>query len=143
MATTKRKISELDPPYSQEGHDNKRLRPGSPDDASSVVDHKLSYPSRSSRSHDIRPVAFQQPTPLVTFSYNSSRVLEFNNSSLRYYVDPPPGADLKYGYDRWIRRPEEKGRIDGLLKAYMKVREKNPGVSLNGGVVAWRGVMTR
>lgn len=101
--------------------------------------HHLSYSSSS----QTRPVAFQQPSPLVTFSYDPLRVLEFDDSALRYYVDPPPGADLKYGYDKWIKRPEEKGRIDGLLKAWLKAKEQLPEESMKGAVISWRGVMTK
>jgi hypothetical protein len=44
-----------------------------------------------------RSVPFQRPLPLISFSYN--------------YVHPPPlaDADLRRGYERWIRRPEERG----------------------------------
>lgn len=105
---------------------------------------ELAYPSKtlSSQSRG-SPVPFQQPTPLTTFSYDSKRELRFDDSALRYYVDPPHGADLRYGYERWVKRPEEKGRLDGLLKAWAKVRNGFPDGFMNGGVIAWRGVMTR
>lgn len=103
--------------------------------------HQLSYPSTSNPT---KPVPFQQPSPLITFSYTTERVLEFTDAARRYYVEAPLGAKLDYGYDRWIRRPEERGRLDGLLKALIRVvKEKNapplPAIS----VVAWRGVMTK
>ena len=105
---------------------------------------ELAYPPKSpSSGKSGSPVLFQQPTPLTTFSYDSKREFRFDNSSLRYYVDPPHGADLRYGYERWVKRPEEKGRLDGLLKAWLKVRNGFPEGSMNGGVIAWRGVMTR
>ena len=104
----------------------------------------LAYPSKIPPSGDSGPsVPFQQPTPLMTFSYDSKRELRFDDSALRYYVDPPHGADLRNGYERWVKRPEEKGRLDGLLKAWLKVRNGFPEGSMNGGVIAWRGVMTR
>jgi RAT1-interacting protein len=139
MATNKRKVSDIYTNEDQDTSSKKVLH----DDVPNIADYKLPYPSTTLRSHDTQPVAFQQPTPLVTFSYNSSHVLQFNDSALRYYVDPPAGADLKYGYDRWIRRPEEKARIDGLLKAWMKAKESLPDGGLKGGVIAWRGVMTK
>lgn len=105
---------------------------------------ELAYPSKSpSSGRNGPPVPFQQPTALTTFSYNSKRELLFDDSALRYYVDPPHGADLRYGYERWVKRPEEKGRLDGLLKAWLKVRNGFPEGFMNGGVIAWRGVMTR
>lgn len=105
---------------------------------------ELAYPPKTLPSGNCGPpVPFQQPTPLTTFSYDSNRELRFDDSALRYYVDPPHGADLRYGYERWIKRPEEKGRLDGLLKAWLKVRNGFPDGFMNGGVIAWRGVMTR
>ena len=105
---------------------------------------ELAYPSKTLSSGSRRsPVLFQQPTPLTTFSYDSKRELQFDDSALRYYIDPPNGADLRHGYERWVKRPEEKGRLDGLLKAWLKVRNGFPEGFMNGGVIAWRGVMTR
>jgi RAT1-interacting protein len=76
---------------------------------------------------------------LVTFSYTPEHILEFTDSALRYFVDPPPGADLNFGYERWVRRPEERGRLDSLLKAWAATGGGRGGV----GVVAWRGIMTK
>ena len=105
---------------------------------------ELAYPTKGQSSGNSGPqVSFQQPTPLTTFSYDSKRELQFDDSALRYYVDPPNGADLRHGYERWVKRPEEKGRLDGLLKAWVKVRNGFPDGFMNGGVIAWRGVMTR
>ena len=93
---------------------------------------------------------FQQPTQLLTFSYTPDHVLEFNDSALRYYIDPPLGSDLGYGYDRWIRRPDERGRLDALLRAWSRFRRtssegssssqfKSPDIH----VMSWRGIMTK
>ena len=123
------------------------------------LDETLPSPSQTALSYppvnglqSIRPTPFQQPTGLLTFSYTPQRVLEFNDSALRYYIDPPPGADLRYGYERWIKRPEEKSRLDGLLRAVERVMQKAD-ASMGAGsgktwlrdisVVTWRGVMTK
>ncbi|KAI1788942.1 RAI1-domain-containing protein [Ganoderma leucocontextum] len=111
----------------------------------------LAYPS-TKPSQPTRSVPFQQPTGLLTFSYTPRRVLEFDNSALRYHIDPPPGADLRYGYERWTKRPEERGRLDGLLKAVERVMQKadtsmGPGSGKTWlrdiALVTWRGVMTK
>ncbi|KAH7915603.1 RAI1 like PD-XK nuclease-domain-containing protein [Hygrophoropsis aurantiaca] len=112
----------------------------------------LAYPilSRPPRSSP----AFQRPSQLLTFSYTPSRTLEFTDSALRYFASPPRNADLGYAYDRWIRRPEERGRLDGLLHAWTRVkrdmkREHEAAASKTSwkapdvGVVSWRGVMTK
>ncbi|KAI0643610.1 RAI1-domain-containing protein [Trametes meyenii] len=86
------------------------------------------------------------------FSYTPQRVLELNNSAMRYYVDPPPGADLRYGYERWIKRPEELTRLDSLLRAVQRVMDKaDASAGPESGtkwlkdisVVTWRGIMTK
>jgi len=112
---------------------------------------ELLYPSTTSKP--LRPIAavpFQQPALLTTFSYTPAHELEFTDSALRYYIDPPPRADLKYGYDRWIRRPDERGRIDSLLRAVVRVKGKMDASGQDGkawldgiGVICWRGIMTK
>ena len=103
--------------------------------------YSLPYASTSTSTAPRPPPPFQQPLPLLTFSYTPSRELVFDDSALKYFVGPPRGADLGYRYDRWIRRPEERGRVDGLLKAWSKIRAKGGLGEI--GVVSWRGVMTK
>ncbi|KIK55131.1 hypothetical protein GYMLUDRAFT_48077 [Collybiopsis luxurians FD-317 M1] len=112
----------------------------------------LSYPSLATQSSPPQSVPFQQPTPLISFSYTPEHILQFDESSLKYYHPPPPNAQLGYGYERWIRRPEERSRIDSLLEAVDRVTDPE-GTGKDGrqrkldlgdvGVVAWRGVVTR
>ncbi|KAG6862455.1 hypothetical protein C0995_000001 [Termitomyces sp. Mi166 len=101
----------------------------------------LQYPDTSKHINQQTP--FQQPTQLISFSYNSSHTQEFNDSALRYYVDPPPGAKLNYGYERWIREPDGRARIDSLLQAFAKARKTSIVPLHDVGVVTWRGVITR
>ncbi|KIY64841.1 RAI1-domain-containing protein [Cylindrobasidium torrendii FP15055 ss-10] len=89
------------------------------------------------------PPPFQKPMPISSFSYDKSRALRFDNSSMRYYAAPPIGAQLSYGYNRWVRRPEEKGRLDGLLTAFSRAKKDNKVNLADVGVVSWRGVMTK
>lgn len=87
---------------------------------------------------------FQQPAQLITFSYSPAHELEFSDSAMRYFVDPPLGAKLDYGYDRWIRKPDERGRLDGLLEAISRIRSDPARAALvDVGVVAWRGIITK
>jgi RAT1-interacting protein len=60
---------------------------------------------------------------------------------MRYYVNPPRDADLGHGYERWIRRPEERGRLDGLLLAISEIRKRGADPLIS--IVSWRGVMTK
>ena len=100
----------------------------------------LVYPSLTQPSP--RVVPFQRPLSLISFSYDEGRKLEFSDAAMRYYIDPPPGADLGFGYDRWVRRPEEKGRLDGLLRAISEVRRRGSSGSVID-VISWRGIMTK
>ncbi|EMD33871.1 hypothetical protein CERSUDRAFT_97807 [Gelatoporia subvermispora B] len=154
MGTEKRTISDV---LDGDPEDKIAKRPAirnTPDAAESnylrseIPERHLAYPSTSSPA---KSVPFQQPTPLLTFSYDTSRTLSFTDSALRYYVDPPLGAELRYGYERWIKRPGEKGRIDSLLKAVSRAKQTMGGGGGDGGsewlkgigVVSWRGVMTK
>ncbi|PSS32057.1 hypothetical protein PHLCEN_2v2164 [Hermanssonia centrifuga] len=138
----KRNISELsDEALSPTRQTKRRIEKTEPDA------RKLRYPSKDKQTS---AVPFQQPSQLLTFSYSASRELEFTNSALRSYVDPPIGADLRYGYDRWVKRPEERGRLDGLLKAISRYRSEMDESGGSGtswlksiAVVSWRGVMTK
>lgn len=102
----------------------------------------LSYPNLLQTTTKQTP--FQQPTQILSFSYTPSRELEFTDSALRYFVEPPLGAKLNHGYEQWIRRPEQRGRIDGLVQAFSKAKgEDSSGLLQDIGVISWRGVMTR
>ena len=70
--------------------------------------------------------------------------MESTDSAMRFYVDPPRDAWLGYGYERWVRRPDEKGRLDSLLRACERgLGMRLGGAAREGGVVCWRGVMTK
>ncbi|KAJ7903314.1 RAI1-domain-containing protein [Mycena olivaceomarginata] len=104
--------------------------------------HTLAYPALTAPSGPAP--AFQQPTQIISFSYTPARELEFTDSALRYLASPPPRAKLAHGYDRWVRRPETRPRLDGLLRALSAARAKRHPALANGfGAVAWRGVLTR
>jgi RAT1-interacting protein len=138
--SSKRKISDLlnaEP----DTHSPTRPRPESDNVGNRLPSHSLPYRTNVP-SHTTRPTPFQQPAPLLTFSYTPDRTLEFTDSAMRYYVDPPLGAQLRYGYERWIKKPETRGRIDGLLKGLSRAREMSGGGG-EVGVVSWRGVMTK
>ncbi|CAE6425547.1 unnamed protein product [Rhizoctonia solani] len=85
--------------------------------------------------------AFGQPQQLTCFSYTPDRELRFDTSALKYYVPAPINADLGYRYEHWIKRPEERGRIDSLLQAIGQehiIQERK-----KGAFISWRGVMTK
>lgn len=115
-----------------------RLNRNSQDSSSPQL--SFSCPSTSSSTEH---TPFQKPTQIISFSYDSFHRLEFTNSALRYFVDPPENANLVHGYDRWIRQPEQKGRLDSLLRAFLKAKEGDSDYLADVGLISWRGVMTR
>ena len=138
MSPTKRKLDDVENDHAAEPtpkklileqHDDPRTRLG-----------EMKYPRVDSKNA-IQAPPFQYPFQLVSFSYTPERVLEFNNKALKYYIDPPIGADLTYRIDNWIRRPEDRGRLDGLLKACLQ-DQVTPELR-RATVVSWRGVMTK
>ena len=144
MASRKRAISDLDV-LSDQKDDDQRLAHKQPRLYPSLspplhVSSSLPFPSISQSAS--RTVPFQKPLPLISFSYTKDRKLEFSDAAMRYYVDPPPGADLGHGHERWIRRPEERGRLDGLLQAISEIRKRGTGDPVIS-IVSWRGVMTK
>jgi len=115
-------------------------RLNSPHDSN--LELSLSYPD--TRQPTSKQTPFQQPSQLLSFSYNSEHQLEFNDSALRYFVDPPRGANLAYGYERLVMNQDQRGRIDGLLQAFARAKETDSSSVLQDvGVVSWRGVMTK
>jgi RAT1-interacting protein len=112
-------------------------------EASAKPPSSLAYPSTSQPVK--KPPPFQQPSSLLTFSYTPDHVLEFTDSAMRYFVNPPPRADLRHGYERWIRNSDERGRLDNLLRAYSQVLSNPPTSSgnISAGVISWRGIMTK
>ena len=105
----------------------------------------LSYPNPATLKP--RNVPFQQPSQLISFSYDAAHTQSFTDAELKYYVDPPPGADLNYGYERWVRRDDERGRLDALLRAIVEVKARGKGKEGGAlpqiGVVSWRGIITK
>lgn len=87
---------------------------------------------------------------LIAFSYTNEHRQEFNDNSMRYFVEPPLGADLNSGYENWKADSEWRGGIGDLLRAvchakWAHEKERNENGSLNAGkfvmpdIIAWRG----
>ncbi|ELU41013.1 rai1 [Rhizoctonia solani AG-1 IA] len=112
MSNHKRKIQDTDdatllPPLKQskvEDKENNKTR---------VTQYTLSLETSPAEPSP----AIGQPQQLTCFSYTPNRELRFDSSALKYYVPAPINADLGYRYEHWTKRPEERGRIDSLLRA--------------------------
>jgi RAT1-interacting protein len=131
----------------KEGYNNNLPSPSAaestPSSGTTPMIQTLAYPDV--RATTVKQTPFQLPTQITSFSHDEEHVQRFDNSALRYYVEPPRGARLDYGYDRWIRKPDVRGRLDGLLNAIHELK-KDPARAASvpdDGVVCWRGIMTK
>jgi RAT1-interacting protein len=124
---------------------SRRAQLESNEDANSEQTPFLAYP-KGPLNVNFKQVPFQQPSQLISFSYDPEHVQEFTDSSLRYFVDPPIGSNLEYGYERWNHESDDRGRIDALLKAVSKIKSDTAacgGALPEIGLISWRGVMTK
>ncbi|KLO11415.1 RAI1-domain-containing protein [Schizopora paradoxa] len=140
----KRHISEVDEAEDEKDSElHKRRKEDGPHVHSKGLNSclELEFPPTSLGGSSPSPPPFQYPFQLISFSYTPTRELEFTDSALRYYAIPPHGADLSFRYDSWIKRPEERGRLDGLLEACL--HERVFPETRRANVISWRGVMTK
>jgi RAT1-interacting protein len=93
------------------------------------------------KSQNVVVPIFQKPVQIISFSYTPEREQVFNDSAMKFFVGPPRGADLSHRYANWIKGSDEKGRLDGLLRAI------NQGPCLEtkarAHLVCWRGILCK
>ncbi|KAK9244269.1 RAI1 like PD-XK nuclease-domain-containing protein [Lipomyces tetrasporus] len=107
---------------------------------------ELSLPISSAR---IRGPAMRQPREVTSFSYDESRNLHFDDSSLSYFyllqddVTASGGIDLSAGYSVFNKRDDTVDEhLDGLLLALVDL-EKRTGKKTTGDIITWRGIVTK
>jgi RAT1-interacting protein len=62
---------------------------------------------------------------------------------MAYYRPAAAGADLSYGFERRVERDEAvEEHLDGLCEALGEAWGRETGERV-GGIVTWRGMMTR
>ncbi|KAF9026457.1 hypothetical protein BDZ89DRAFT_1067548 [Hymenopellis radicata] len=86
---------------------------------------------------------FECLNPILSFSYDSNHTQKFDDSARRYFVDPPVGAQLSYGYDDWVPPPTEDGKLDDVLRAISRAQSAGNLDLSQINAIAWRGAMTR
>lgn len=110
--------------------------------------------SRPSRIHTFLPLpprslqkpppAYHLPTLITTYSHLADRSITHDDSSMAYYRQAPIGADLNTGFERKIERDEDVDEhLDGLCEALRHVWEGGKKGERRGGVITWRGMITR
>lgn len=62
---------------------------------------------------------------------------------MRWYYNPPIGADLSQGFDQFIKHDDSKDEhLVSLLKT-IKAHEQETGKKIDAQIVTWRGMMTK
>lgn len=63
---------------------------------------------------------------------------------MMYYRESPVGVDLNYGFDdRTERAEDEDEHLDGICESLQKVWEESGQGERRGGIITWRGMITR
>ena len=92
----------------------------------------------------VPPPSYRQPTLISTYSHLPDRSIVHDDTSMPYYRPAPIGADLNYGYERRIERDiNEEEHLDGLCDALMQQGEAGKKAERRGGIITWRGMITR
>lgn len=101
----------------------------------------LPLPARSLQK---APPRYHQPTLISTYSHLPDRSIVHDDTSMAYYRQAPIGADLNTGFERKIERDEDVDEhLDGLCESLKKVWEEGGKGERRGGVITWRGMITR
>ena len=63
---------------------------------------------------------------------------------MAYYRQAPIGVDLNHGFSRRTERAEDEDEhLDGLCQSLQKVWSEGGHGERKGGVITWRGMITR
>ena len=63
---------------------------------------------------------------------------------MMYYREAPVGVDLNYRFDERTERGEDDDEhLDGICEALQNVLEKGEQGERKGGIITWRGMITR
>lgn len=63
---------------------------------------------------------------------------------MAYYRQAPIGVDLNHGFERLTERDEGiDEHLDGLCDALRVVQERGRKGERRGGIITWRGMITR
>ncbi|WWC63877.1 uncharacterized protein I303_106482 [Kwoniella dejecticola CBS 10117] len=109
--------------------------------SSSKTSHFLPLPPLSLRTP---PPPYRRPTIISTYSHQPDRSIRHDDSSMAYYRPAPIGCDLNHGFDRRTERNESVDEhLDGLCDALRKVEEESGKGERKGGIITWRGMITR
>ncbi|WRT69205.1 uncharacterized protein IL334_006189 [Kwoniella shivajii] len=109
--------------------------------SSSKTAHFLPLPPLSLRAP---PPVYRRPALITTYSHQPDRSIKHDDSSMAYYRPALIGSDLNYGFETKVERDEDEDEhLDGLCDALREVQESGQQAERKGGIVTWRGMITR
>lgn len=89
------------------------------------------------------PPVYRLPTLITTYSHLPDRSIVHDDTSMAYHRRAPIGSDLTHGFDEQVEREDLDEHLDGLCEAIMNLEKRGKKALRRGGVVTWRGMMTR
>ena len=96
------------------------------------------------RSLQAPPPEYHAPTLITTYSHLPDRSIRHDDVSMPYYSPAPIGCDLNYGFDSKIERDDNMDEhLDGICEALMEVAQSGRKGERRGGIITWRGMVTR
>ena len=96
------------------------------------------------RELGVLPPAYHRPVLVSTYSHLADRSIRHDNSSMTYHRLAPLGVDLNHGFAKRVERDEDLDEhLDGICEALMNVGNRGEKAERMGGVITWRGMITR
>ncbi|KAI9711964.1 MAG: decapping endonuclease targeting mRNA [Chrysothrix sp. TS-e1954] len=90
----------------------------------------------------VKPV-IKRPSEIASFSFDETHTQTQDDSSLKYYYNPPVGASLSRGFESFQQLDDTRDdHLDALLQCVMAV-EKKQGRPCTGELCTWRGMITK
>ncbi len=112
-----------------------------PSPSTGKVHHYLPLPPLSLRT---QAPHYRKPHLITTYSHLPDRSTVPGDASMAYYSPCPVGADLNYAFDRRVERGEDvEEHLDGLCEALQWLGEAGERPERKGGIITWRGMITR
>lgn len=86
----------------------------------------------------------RRPKEFACFSYDANHEFRPDDSSMKWYYPPQPGADLSVGFETFDKLDEgaTAEHVDSLLRTIM-AHEQRTGQKIDAQIVTWRGIVTK
>ncbi|KAF9695126.1 hypothetical protein EKO04_007182 [Ascochyta lentis] len=119
--------------------------PATPQDTPAHSSEVHRFPIQPLNRFQGASASIKRPREVANFSYDDNHEYRDDESSIKYYIPPPMGADLKEGFDTFRHyEDKEDPHLDSLLRALAHKESKNVEKSpIKADFATWRGMMTK